>query len=135
MQQVEIETLAAHRDVRGFLYEPLNAAQLRRYRNVHVVVSEPGAIRGNHRHVTGTETTTLAGPALVRYRCGAEVCDVVVPAGEVWRFRFPPGVAHAFRNDDVKPAVLVSFNTVEHDPASPDTVSDLLIDPTGRDRA
>lgn len=122
---VEIQTIAAHRDARGFLYEPLNAAQMTQYRNVHVVMSEPGAVRGNHRHVAGIETTTLNGPALVRYRLEGALHDVTVPAGEVWRFRFAPGVPHAFRNDGDRPMVLVSFNTLEHDPA--DTVREVLI--------
>lgn len=125
VKQVEIQTLVAHRDARGFLYEPLDTAQLTEYRNVHVVVSEPGAVRGNHRHIVGVETTTLTGPALVRYRSEDMVQDVAVPAGEIWRFRFPAGVPHAFRNDGDRPMVLVSFNTVEHDPA--DTVREVLI--------
>ena len=40
--------------------------------------------------------SAVVGPALVRYREGATIHDADVPAGEVWRFRFPPGVAHAF---------------------------------------
>lgn len=126
MKQVEIDKIAAHRDARGFLYEPLNAVQMAEYRNVHVVMSEPKAVRGNHRHVVGVETTTLAGPALVRYRSDGQMHDVLVPAGEVWRFRFPPGIPHAFRNEGDKPMVLVSFNTVEHDPA--DTIREVVIE-------
>lgn len=126
VKQVEIQKLVVHRDARGFVYEPLNAVQMTEYRNVHVVVSEPGAVRGNHRHIAGDETTALAGPALVRYRSEGAVYDVAVPPGEVWRFRFPAGVSHAFRNDGDRPAVLVSFNTVEHDPA--DTVAEVLFD-------
>ena len=60
--------------------------------------SEPGAIRGNHRHLRGTEMTTVLGPALVRYRCDQRTEDVAVPAGAAWRFVFPPGTAHAFKN-------------------------------------
>lgn len=125
---VEIEAMKVHQDARGFLYEPLNAAQMAEYRNVHVVVTEPGAIRGNHRHVEGVEITTLSGPALVRYRLNGAVHDVQVPAGAVWRFRFPPGVAHAFRNDGAAPMVLVSFNTLEHDPNKPDAVREVLLE-------
>jgi len=87
---------------------------------VHAVISEPGAIRGNHRHLRGTEMTAVLGPALVRYACGERVEEVSVPAGEAWRFVFPPGTAHAFKNTGNKPFVLVSFNTEVHDPARPD---------------
>jgi len=50
----------------------------------------------------------------------AGVEEVAVPAGEAWRFVFPPGTGHAFKNTGTKPLVLMSFNTEEHDPAQPD---------------
>ena len=55
------------------------------------------------------------------------VHDVGVPADECWRFTFPAGVAHAFKNVGTRVCVLVSFNTVEHDPAHPDVVREELI--------
>jgi UDP-2-acetamido-2,6-beta-L-arabino-hexul-4-ose reductase len=77
-------------------------------------------VRGNHRHLRGMEVTAVVGPALVRYREGEQNCDARVPEGEVWRFRFPPGVAHAFKNTGERPFVLVSFNTELHDADKPD---------------
>jgi len=118
--KVEIRPLKVHTDARGAVFEPLEPALLAGWRNVHAVISEPGAIRGNHRHLRGTEVTTVLGPALVRYGCDERTEDVAVPAGAAWRFVFPPGTAHAFKNTGSKPFVLVSFNTEEHDPASPD---------------
>jgi len=125
---VRIDVLACHRDLRGAVFEPLPGDEIADYRNMHVVLSEPGAIRGNHFHVRGTEITTVAGPTLVRFREAGVVRDVVVPAGEVWRFRFPPGVPHAFRNTGERPGVLASFNTEEHDPLSPDAVREVLLE-------
>jgi quercetin dioxygenase-like cupin family protein len=93
-----------------------------------VALSEPGAVRGNHRHARGTETTSVVGPIWVRYREGDSIRDVHVPTGQVWRFCFPPGVSHAFKNIGAATAVLASFNTEEHDPAQPDVVRDVLID-------
>jgi dTDP-4-dehydrorhamnose 3,5-epimerase-like enzyme len=118
--QVEISKLAAHYDARGLLFEPLDPPRLTGWKNVHAVITEPGAVRGNHRHLRGTEMTAVVGPALVRYCEGGQTCDAVVPAGEVWRFQFPPGVAHAFKNTGDRPFLLVSFNTELHDPAAPD---------------
>jgi dTDP-4-dehydrorhamnose 3,5-epimerase-like enzyme len=124
---VEIQKLAVHADERGAVFEPLEPALLAGWRNVHTVISEPGAIRGNHRHVRGTEVTALLGPALVRYRSGDSIEEWQVPAGEAWRFVFPPGTAHAFKNTGCGPMVLVSFNTEEHDPARADAVREELI--------
>jgi hypothetical protein len=90
---VEIRKLKVHADARGAVFEPLEPSPLDGWRNVHTVISEPGAVRGNHRHVRGTEVTAVLGPALVRYRCGAQIEERHVPAGEAWRFVFPPGTA------------------------------------------
>jgi quercetin dioxygenase-like cupin family protein len=126
---VEIRKLKVHADARGAVFEPLEPALLAGWRNVHTVVSAPGAVRGNHRHALGTEFTAVLGPALVRYRIGATVEEQHVPAGEVWRFAFPPGTAHAFKNTGASPAVLVSFNTELHDPVRPDAEREELIAP------
>ncbi|HEY4972048.1 MAG TPA: cupin domain-containing protein [Steroidobacteraceae bacterium] len=126
---VAIQKLTVHADARGAVFEPLEAPMLAGWRNVHTVISEPGAIRGNHRHLRGTEVTAVLGPALVRYRVGERIEDQHVPAGEAWRFAFPPGTAHAFQNTGVDPMVLVSFNTEPHDPAAADAVREQLISP------
>jgi dTDP-4-dehydrorhamnose 3,5-epimerase-like enzyme len=126
---VAIRKLKVHADRRGALFEPLEPALLAGWRNVHMVMSEPGAIRGNHRHVRGTEVTAVLGPALVRYRSGDTIEEQQVPDGEAWRFAFPPGTAHAFKNTGARPIVLVSFNTEEHDPVRADTEREELIAP------
>jgi len=125
---VRIDVLEAHRDQRGAVFEPLPGDEIARYHNMHVVLSEPGAVRGNHYHVRGTEITTVVGPALVRFRESGVIRDIDVPAGEVWRFCFPPGVPHAFRNTGDRLAVLASFNTEEHDRGAPDAVREVLLE-------
>ena len=124
---VRVEQLRVAADARGWVAEPLAPADLPLQRNVHVVVSQPGAVRGNHRHVRGTETLMIAGPALFRSRAGDAVEDVEVPEGAVFRFTIPPGVAHAIQNTGTGPLVLVAFNSCPHDPAEPDVVFDPLI--------
>lgn len=128
MSTVKIEVLRMAQDARGYVFEPLAAADFDRFRNVHVVYSAPGAVRGNHYHVRSTELTSVAGPTLVRYREQDIVHEVLIPSGEVWRFAFPPGVAHAFRNEGVQPSMLASFSTEVHDPAAPDVVRVVLIE-------
>ena len=120
MSKVRIVKLNLFKDARGALFEPLEPSLLAGWNNVHAVISEPGTVRGNHRHLRGTEVTTVYGPTLVRYREGDELRDAEVPEGEAWRFHFPPGTAHAFRNTGTRANLLVSFNSELHDPARPD---------------
>jgi UDP-2-acetamido-2,6-beta-L-arabino-hexul-4-ose reductase len=128
---MRIEKLVVHVDARGSVFEPLEAGDFPHQRNVHVVVTRPGEVRGNHRHRRGFEIITVTGAALVRVRVDGEIRDVDVPAGEAWRFRFSPGESHAIRNTGDSDHILVAFNTEIHDPGHPDTVRDVLIPPPG----
>jgi dTDP-4-dehydrorhamnose 3,5-epimerase-like enzyme len=118
-ERVLVTKLKVHADARGAVFEPLEPALLDGWQNVHAVITEPGAVRGNHRHLRGTEISSVSGAALVRYREGSQTRDAQVPLGEVWRFEFPAGVAHAFKNTGDTPFLIVSFNTERHDPAVP----------------
>lgn len=122
-----VEPVRVHRDPRGVVFEPLNLEQLAGQQNVHVVVSAPGCVRGNHLHQRAREILTAMGPALVRLREDGKTRDVLVPEGEAYRFIIPPGVAHAVQNTGQESNVLVSFSTIVHDPANPDVVADKLI--------
>lgn len=120
-----VEALTVHADARGTVFEPLGADGLPDQRNVHVVVTEPGAVRGNHLHPRGTETLVIQGPALFRCREDGEVIDTEIPAGAVYRFTIPPGVGHALKNTGDAPSVAISFVTVAQDPAN--VVRDVLL--------
>ncbi|HXQ64745.1 MAG TPA: cupin domain-containing protein [Steroidobacteraceae bacterium] len=125
--RTRIETLSTRRDARGVLFEPVDVAQIEASRNVHVVLTEPGCVRGNHSHPLGTEISVVTGPALVRLKEDGEIRDIEVPAGEVWRFTVPPGVTHAYRNPGPGPMLMIGFNTELHDPASPDAVREEIL--------
>lgn len=125
--EIQQETLRVARDARGMVFEPLRAEELAGQQNVHVVLTQPGEVRGNHFHRNATETVAIVGPALVRMRVGGVVTDFEIPEGEARRFVIPPGVSHAFRHGGTFPAVLVSFSTQPHDPQNPDTHRDVLI--------
>jgi dTDP-4-dehydrorhamnose 3,5-epimerase-like enzyme len=116
-----VQSVKTHRDARGALFEPLTDAELQAQKNVHVVLTQPGEVRGNHVHRTAVETTTVVGPCLVRLKEGGTIRDIGVPAGEILRLVIPPGVVHAFRNTGDAAMVLVSFSTNLHDPAGADT--------------
>ena len=128
MANAVIEELTFPADARGFVFEPLDVQRLPGQRNVHVAVTEPNAIRGNHYHERSTEIAVVLGPALVRLREDGRVRDVTVPDGRAYRFTFAPGVSHAFQGHGGKPMLLVAFNTAIFDPNSPDVVRDVLIE-------
>jgi UDP-2-acetamido-2,6-beta-L-arabino-hexul-4-ose reductase len=125
--KVVIEPVPLHTDARGLVFEPLSADGLPAQRNVHVVVTEPGGVRGNHYHERGAEVAVVLGPGLVRLREAGALRDVLVPAGTAYRFTIPSRISHAFQNTGPAAQVLVAFNTVAHDPAQPDVVRDVLI--------
>src|ERR1700737_1018668 len=119
--RVVVQSVKRHRDGRGSLFEPLTDAELAGQRNVHVVLTQPNEVRGNHVHLTAVETTIVVGPCLVRLKEIDGIRDVDVPAGEIWRFTIPPGVVHAYRNTGDSVMILVSFSTNLHDPTGAET--------------
>jgi dTDP-4-dehydrorhamnose 3,5-epimerase-like enzyme len=122
-----VQAVKTHRDTRGVLFEPLTDAELQAQKNVHVVLTQPGEVRGNHVHRTAVETTTVVGPSLIRLKERGTIRDIEVPAGEILRLTIPPGVVHAFRNTGDSAMVLVSFSTNLHDPAGDDTQREQIL--------
>jgi UDP-2-acetamido-2,6-beta-L-arabino-hexul-4-ose reductase len=128
-EAVKIEAVKLNADARGAVFEPVNDRELAVQRNSHVVLSGPGAIRGNHYHLVGREITVVVGPALVRYRDvigNGSVQELEIPAGSAQRLTFPAGVAHAYQNPGPGVMILTSFNSEVHDPDKPDVVREVL---------
>jgi dTDP-4-dehydrorhamnose 3,5-epimerase-like enzyme len=125
--RVIVQSVKTHRDARGSLFEPLTDAELTAQKNVHVVITQPNEVRGNHVHGTAVETTSVMGPCLIRLKEAGEIRDLDVPAGEVWRLTIPPGVVHAFRNTGDSLMVLVSFSTNLHDPTGADMTREQIL--------
>ncbi len=129
---LETRPFRVARDARGLVFEPLDAAELAIQRNLHVVITEPGQVRGNHYHRLTTETVAVLGPALVRVRGVDGLRDFALAGGEIRRFVIPPGIPHAIRHDGPQAGVLVSFATRPHDPENPDTYPEILIGPPAK---
>jgi dTDP-4-dehydrorhamnose 3,5-epimerase-like enzyme len=125
--RVIVQSVKTHCDARGSLFEPLSDAELAGQKNVHVVLTQPNEVRGNHVHRTAVETTTVVGPCLIRLKEDGATRDLEVPAGETWRLTIPAGVVHAFRNTGEAMMVLVSFSTNLHDPAGSDTLREQIL--------
>lgn len=130
--RVIVEKISPKTDARGCVWEPATPEELAAQQNCHVVLTEPGGIRGNHFHKRGTEIATQRGPALVRFRDAGGVQDVQIAEGEVVRFVFPPNCAHAFQNTGSAPNFLIAFNTVRHDPTAADVYPEVLIPAASR---
>jgi dTDP-4-dehydrorhamnose 3,5-epimerase-like enzyme len=115
------------KDARGTLFEPLTDDELHAQKNVHVVLTQPNEVRGNHSHLTAVETTTVVGPCLIRLKEQGEIRDIHVAEGELVRLTIPPGVVHAYRNTGDKVMVMVSFSTNLHDPQGADTQREQIL--------
>ena len=125
--KVNIDQIKTLSDLRGIIFEPIDNDKINSQKNIHVVISEPGAVRGNHYHLRGTETLAVVGPALIRFKEKDELRDLEVPSGQVYKFIIPPKVAHAIKNIGDKSSILVAFNTVEHNPQKPDQVQEIIL--------
>ena len=121
------ETVKIHSDERGGVFEPVGVEELVAAKNVHVVISKPGAIRANHYHEKSSEVMVVTGPSLVRVRRDGVISDVEVPLGDAYRFRFETGVSHAVKNIGNVDTMLIAFATQLHDPSSSDVVMDKLM--------
>ena len=126
--KVKINQLKTHTDLRGVVFEPIEKESICTQQNCHIVISKPGIVRGNHYHLYGTETISVAGPALLRFKEGTEVYDFEVHLEQVYKFVIPPKVSHAIKNIGEKDNILIAFNTVPHDPEKPDVITDTLMD-------
>ena len=125
---VVMEETNVHSDSRGFVFEPIVEDSLQHQHNAHVVISQPGAVRGNHYHLNGTEMIAVMGPALVRIKEDDKIRDIEIPSQRVYRFIIPAMIPHAVKNTGDQPNILVAFNTFAHDPHNPDVVQDVLIE-------
>jgi hypothetical protein len=73
--RVRVEPVGLQQDGRGSVFEPLEPDGLPRQRHVHVVVTEPGRVRGNHDHVHAMEVVTVQGQTASTHRllwCGVK---------------------------------------------------------------
>ena len=125
--KVKIDQLDSHSDLRGIVFEPIEKESIYAQKNSHVVISEPGVIRGNHYHLYGTETIAVVGPALLRFREEDDIYDFEVPPKQVYKFVIPPKVAHAIKNISEKDNILIAFNTIAHNSKKPDVISEILM--------
>lgn len=116
MTRVRIVSLDDHvyTDKRGWAFFPFTAETDPRPAacdpvSLHVVQTEPGGVRGNHRHPHAAEWLHVFGGAARLYweENGTIVEERLEAAGHL--VYIPAGVAHAVRNPGPGPLYLVAF--------------------------
>jgi dTDP-4-dehydrorhamnose 3,5-epimerase-like enzyme len=122
-----VETVRVYRDERGLIFEPIATGELARFSSIHVAVSEPNSVRGNHYHSRSTVVMVAVGPCLLRFRQDAGIRDVAVRTGEAARFEIPPGVSHAIHNTGLAPGVVVVLRSGPETVGVDDLVREVLI--------
>lgn len=127
--RVVIEPITRHTDHRGFVFEPLLAGQLRGQQNCHVVLTQPGCVRGNHYHRVGTEVLAVVGTWLIRLREAGTVQELQLAEPEAVRLTIPPGVAHAVKYLGTGSGLLVAYTDLDRNAALADVVKHVLIEP------
>ncbi|MBM4263914.1 MAG: hypothetical protein FJ145_21150 [Deltaproteobacteria bacterium] len=127
--QVLSEPIEFHCDHRGLVFEPLLAGQFDAQRNLHVVLTAPGHVRGNHYHRQGTEVLAVVGSWLIRYRENNAIRELTLGEKQAMRMTIPPGIAHAFKYIGTGSGLLVAFTDLDRDAALADVEKDVLIAP------
>src|SRR5262245_36917870 len=89
-REFRCEPVTLRSDARGWVFEPVTPNEITGQRNSHVVLTEPGGIRGNHFHLHGTEIVVVLGLCMVKVQLADGPREFVVPEGEAWRFVIPP---------------------------------------------
>jgi len=132
MNGLTITELNVSRDARGWNTHPLDESDLSagRFANVHIVSMNPGAIRGNHKHIIQTEQVLIIGGPVLFIAVDTETgerFERVFQPSEQLRIAAAPGVAHAFKNIGDGVAYLLCASDLAFDPANPDTLRVELI--------
>jgi len=126
-----IEELSSYGDGRGPSYSVPDRAleYLGRVKNVHFAMSNPGAVRGNHRHLRRREAL-VAFPgspwALVWDEGeGSAPLERSFDGSQAVLVLLETGAAHAIRNDGQQPLWIMVCSSEPYDPA--ETVAHKLV--------
>ncbi|MFH1090575.1 MAG: cupin domain-containing protein [Pseudomonadota bacterium] len=132
MNQVRIftETGSFHTDERGWAFFPFGrdlgpGPSGLDLRSLHVVKTEPGAVRGNHLHPAAAEWLHIfGGEYTLYYEEQGQIRSTVLNREDQVIF-LPPGTPHAVKNTGPGPIFLVAFR--EEPAAAPHTLSHPLV--------
>jgi dTDP-4-dehydrorhamnose 3,5-epimerase-like enzyme len=129
--KIKKEKIEIKQDKRGIVFNPIQQEELVAQKNIHIVITLPGHIRGNHYHKKGTEKLIVYGSALIRIKDKGKIKDMIISQGQPTRITIPPGISHAIKNNGNKPQLLIAFHNKTYNPRFTDTFPDILIDNNG----
>ena len=103
-----------HTDPRGWVLFPFQAGLDRRPKgcdpaSLHAARTEPGRIRGNHRHPDSAEWLHVFGGCSTLYWEEDGQVRAAVLEKEYYLIYIPAGVAHAIKNTGATPSWLIAF--------------------------
>ena len=123
----ELISIQPYEDRRGSLKKIIMKSQLREVpeiEEVYLLYSEKGSVRGNHYHKQTLEYFTVvsgqAKIALLDLASGAYE-ELVVSSDHHVVIKVPPNVAHAFKNEEDLPVILLAVSSKQYDRQDPDT--------------
>jgi dTDP-4-dehydrorhamnose 3,5-epimerase-like enzyme len=126
-------------DKRGFSFtiDKSHLNWLRTMPCLHVVSIRPGFVRGNHYHLERHEvlfvSATSRWVAAWSIPGTSEVTSRSFEAQDnIVAIEVPPGLTHAVRNEGSEDLTIIAFSDVEFDPANPDAVREVILEPLDR---
>lgn len=114
MEKVSIVDFSLHVDDRGWVAWPFAdmVPEQTQLRKLHLPCLKPGAVRGNHYHLSTIEFTyILTGPcrALFEDNETGERQEVLMPGDAPVLFKISANVTHAFKNESSHNILLLCY--------------------------
>ena len=134
MKNIEILDLDKKSDERGWLIEVLGGELpegCEEFGQLHVSVSYPGKVRGNHYHTRKVEWFCVPagqGLLLLKDQETGETQEVIMGVNNLKTIKIQPGTIHAIKNIGEDDMVLIVYANESFDPEDPDTYYEQILE-------
>ncbi|MCP4253668.1 MAG: hypothetical protein GY775_09710 [Candidatus Scalindua sp.] len=129
---IQAKEIEFYQDDRGWCIKPISDDEIEKgiISDIHMVSMKPGAIRGNHYHVSKTESILIIGSTcrlLAVDNSTKEKEEKILENNEKILFVIPPDVTHAIENIGNEVSYLFCFSNVKDRSKNLDVVSNKII--------
>ena len=129
---IQVKEIEFYQDDRGWCIKPISDDDIEKgiISDIHMVNMKPGAIRGNHYHVSKTENILIIGSTcrvLVEDNNTKEKEERILENNEEMLFVIPPDVTHAIENIGNEVSYLFCFSNVKDGLKNRDVVNNKII--------